>query len=609
MTAHVVTDQEKKLTVWALAIVFLLGALDQTIVSTAMPRIIEQMKGLELYAWVTTTYMLASTVMVPIYGKLGDIYGRKKILLISICIFLVGSMLCGLAGEFGDLPLLGSGMVQLVIFRALQGLGGAGLFSTAFSIIVDLFTPRERGKFMGMFGGIFGIASAIGPLVGGFLTDHGTVTLGNLTVAGWRWVFYVNLPLGLLSLFVIIAKMPSFHHKGTSKIDFLGGILFIASIIPLLLALTWGGNDYAWGSSTIIGMLAAAAVFLALFILVETRVADPLLPLSLFKNRVFSVSNIAGFLIGMSFLGVIVFLPLFTQIVQGQNATNSGLITLPMMIGMIISSSGGGRLVTKTGVYKPYILGGQIILVAGTFWLWQIDTTTTPIDLGIRLFVVGFGLGPAQSFFNLAVSNAVPITQIGISTAAGQFFRQMGSVVGLALFGTLLTHNLSTELPKHVPAVPGMAQSQKMDLSQAQSQAMNPHRLQDDMNKVVDIRFAQIEKAYNGDDLLQQEILKDPRLPSDVKTIVRDRPAAGETPLVTVRRSLQAQADALVATVDKGIKTTFSISITRLLGISFWVLLLAFAVACFLPVLPLRNISPAQERAQKAAEAAAGPSV
>lgn len=608
MNAHVITDKEKILTVIAIAIVFFLGALDQTIVSTAMPRIVEQMKGIELFAWVTTIYLLTSTVPLPIYGKMSDIYGRKKILLISIGVFVLGSALCGLAGEIEQMPLIGSGMMQLIVFRGIQGLGGAGLFSTAASIIVDMFTPRERGKYMGMFVGMFGVASAVGPVIGGFLTDHGTVSFAGHTVEGWRWVFYVNVPVAIFSAFMIVFKMPTFVHKGFGKVDYVGTLFFVIGIVPLLLALTWGGSAYAWNSSTIIGLFATAIVFTALFILVEARVSDPMLPLSLFKNRVFSIANFSGFVIGVAFLGIIVFLPLFTQIVQGQSATNSGLIMLPFVIGMVVSTTAGGRLCSRYGFYKSFIVAGLICMVGGVFWLWQMDVNTRPIDMALRLFIAGFGLGPAQSLYNVAVANAVPISQIGISTSAGQFFRQMGQVVGLALFGTVLTHNLSTELPKHVPAIPEMALSQKVDLNEAQSQAMNPHKVQDEVNKAMEAHFARVAQAYEGDDKVQAAVLNDDLVPAPVKAIVRDRPmadAGSEPPLATAKRLMSEQATIVAEEVEAGIKTTFSVSITHLIGVGFWTLLLAFAATIFLPVVPLRNVSPAQERAKQAAQEAA----
>src|SRR5580658_4606066 len=427
-------------------IVFLLSALDQTIVSTAMPVIIGQLHGLQLYSWVTTAYLLSSTVMVPVWGKLGDLFGRKPVLLAGVGLFLAGSWLSGLAGEFGDLPLLGGGMVQLIVFRAIQGLGGGALFTTAFSIIADLFPPRERGRFAGLFGAVFGFSSAVGPLLGGYFTDHGTVTIAGHVIAGWRWVFYLNIPLGLVSLFMIIAKMPKLSRAAKGKIDYVGAVLIVAGTVPLLLALTFGGQKYAWDSAVVLGLFATFAVSTILFVVVEKRVQDPIIHMELFSNRVFTWANIAGFFTSMSFLSVVAFLPLFMQLGQGLQATTSGLSTLPLMAGLIASATISGRMVTRTGRYKPFILAGVVMLLISTFLMSQMGHHTSRLDLGWRMALMGVGLGPLQGLFNVAIQNAVPMNRIGVVTSANQFFRQIGSTVGVAIFGTLLTNGLNNKL-------------------------------------------------------------------------------------------------------------------------------------------------------------------
>ena len=457
MSGQTFTDTERRLTLGALMIVFLLSALDQTVVSTAMPRIIAELNGLALYSWVTTAYLLTSTVMVPIWGKLGDIYGRKPILLAGIAIFLAGSWLSGLSGEFGDV--LGmSGMVQLIVFRALQGIGGGALFTTAFAIIADLYPPRERAKFAGLFGSVFGLASVLGPLIGGYFTDHGTVHLGGHVIAGWRWVFYVNLPLSLLSLFMILVKMPPLEHRRSGAVDYIGAILLVAAFVPLLLALSLGGHDFAWSSPQSIGLFAFAAVALAAFLWAESRVANPILPLRLFANRVFAGANGAGFLLSMAFLGVVTFLPLYMQLGLGVDATTSGLAILPMMAGLIISSTLAGQLVTRTGRYKPMLIAGAALLMTGFWLLSRVSTHTTLLDLCWRMGIVGLGLGPSQSLFNIAIQSAVEPHDIGVATSSNQFFRQIGSTIGVAIFGALLTHRLAHEgLGLDLGALQGMA--------------------------------------------------------------------------------------------------------------------------------------------------------
>ncbi len=435
----------RRVTVAALIIVLLLGALDQTVVSTAMPRIVAELKGLELYAWVTTVYLLSSTVMVPIWGKLGDLYGRKLILMWGVGIFVLGSALCGLSGEFGSLPLVGGGMIQLILFRGLQGIGGGALFTSAFAVIADLYPPRERGKMSGLFGGVFALASIVGPVIGGFFTEHGTVHLGGLTIAGWRWVFYVNLPLSLLALFMIATRTPGLKDGKGGKVDVLGAVLVVAAFVPLLLALSWGGHAYAWGSRQVLSLFAVTVAALVLFTFVELRTPEPILPLDLFRNKVFSWGNAAAFMISMAFFGAITFLPLYLQLGLGVSATNSGLAMLPLMFGVILSSTISGLLVTRLGKYKPMMLFGSLAMLAGVFLMTRLGPDTGVIGVSWRVFVLGVGLGPAQGLFALAMQNAVPPSRIGVVTSSSQFFRQIGSTVGVAIFGAVMTQALVAE--------------------------------------------------------------------------------------------------------------------------------------------------------------------
>jgi EmrB/QacA subfamily drug resistance transporter len=541
-----VTPAERRLILWALAVVLLLSALDQTIVSTAMPRIIEQLHGMNMYAWVTTAYLLTSTVAVPIYGKLSDLYGRKPILIVGVVLFLVGSALCGLSGEFGELPVLGSGMMQLVVFRAIQGLGGGALMSVTFAIIADLYPPRERGKLFGVFGSVFGLATIIGPFIGGFFTDHGTVTLLNHEVAGWRWVFYVNLPLGLLAMFMILYRMPKLKHGGGGRVDYLGAALIVTTVTPLLLALTLGGTSYPWDSPSILGLFAAATVSLVLCIGVESRTVDAIVPLHLFRIRTFRIAVIAAFVVSMAFLGLVMFMPLYMQVVQGISATNSGFALLPLMAGLIVSSTLCGRLVSRTGRYKPFMVGGGLVLIVGVILLTQIGPHTTTKDLAWRLAITGIGLGPTQNLFSLVIQNAVPLTELGVASSMSQFSRQIGSTVGVAIFGTFLSHSLHDELPKHLPLMPGTT-AHEVDLSSAQSQAMNEDRIRERVGQALDARYAVIERAYAGDAASVDEILGDPRLPEPLKASLRDGGIRAR-----VHEQLEAQADRVEAGLRAG---------------------------------------------------------
>ena len=546
MTEIQITPAERRLTLSALAVVLLLSALDQTIVSTAMPRIIEQLHGLSMYAWVATAYLLTSTVAVPIYGKLSDLYGRKSILVTGVLLFLAGSALCGLSGEFGDLPLIGDGMRQLIVFRAIQGLGGGALMTCVFATIGDLFSPRERGRMFGVFGSIFGIATVIGPFIGGFFTDHGDVTLLNYEVAGWRWVFYVNLPLGLLALFMIVYRMPTLRHPSGGRVDYLGALLVVLTFTPLLLALSLGGTSYAWDSPRILGLFAASAVSFVVFLFVEKRTKEAILPLHLFRIKTFTVATLGAFVLSMAFLGVVMFMPLYMQVVQGINATQSGIAILPLMAGLIFGSTLSGRLVTRTGRYKPFMVAGGIILAAGVMLLTGIDATTTSGELAWRLAITGIGLGPAQNLFGLVIQNAVPVTELGSATSMSQFSRQMGSTVGVAIFGTLLVNSLTAELPKRMPLLPGTSEH-TLDLAHAQSQAMNVDAIRARVDASMQERQEVLERAFHEDREAIDEIVADSRMPTQIREALQ---AGGARP--GVHAELVQQADAVEAALKEG---------------------------------------------------------
>ncbi len=457
------TSEEKRLTFIALMIVFLLSALDQTIVSTAMPTIIRELNGLNLYAWVTTSYLLTSTVMVPIWGKLGDLYGRKLILIIGIIIFVAGSWLCGISGEFGDIPGIGDGMMQLIIFRGIQGIGGGALFTTAFATIADLFPPRERGKYAGLFGAMFGLASVIGPIVGGYFTDHGSTDIAGLHIAGWRWCFYINLPTSILALAMISIKMPNLGHTGGGKIDWLGGIFVVLSIGALMLALTWG-NDHGWTAPDVLGLFAFSLVTGIAFVMIEHVAKEPILPLGLFKIPAFTTTTITSFIISMAFMGTIVYLPLFLQLGLGIQATNSGMLLLPLMVGLILSATLSGRVVTRTGKYKAMMFAGAGTQMLGIFLMSQLHSDASQMDVIWRLFIVGVGLGPSQSLFNMVSQSAAPIRQIGVATSTGMFLRQCGGMIGVSIFGAMLMSKLGESLAQQFPGV-------KIDLGKMQQMA------------------------------------------------------------------------------------------------------------------------------------------
>lgn len=603
------TVRERNLTLGAVLVVFLLGALDNTIVSTAMPRIISDLDGLSLYTWVTTAYLLASTVMVPIYGKLSDMYGRKRILNFGIILFLIGSALCGLAGEFGSLPLLGNGMTQLIIFRAVQGLGGAALFSSAFAIIADIFPPAERGRYQGLFGGVFGLASVLGPLIGGFFTDHGTVNLLGYTVAGWRWVFYVNLPLGLVALYLIATKMPLLQPgKGGGKIDYAGAALILSSFVPLLLALTWGGSTYPWASPVILGLFGLSVLSLVSFVFVEGRVSNPILSLELFRLPIFSLANAASFIINVAFLGIVMFLPLFMQLVLGISATNSGFTLLPLMAGLIAASTVSGQLVSRTGRYKPFMIFGSVMLLIGIYTLTTIDLNTTQFGLSWRMVLVGIGLGPSQSLFTLAIQNAVPRSQLGVATSASQFFRQIGSTIGLAVFGTLLTISVGNEIPKRLPPELPTSQTQ-FDIGALQNVGADGD-LTAQIAESFDGLYSRTEAALNGDEEARAALLANEQLPDQMRELVASAsalPQAARTQVLSqLRASLDEQAATLSAQVGQAVKEGFAVSIRLLFWVSLGITALGALIVVFIPERPLQEGIPEEGATNEAAPQNAG---
>lgn len=418
------SKRETLFTMIAVLLVMLLASLDQTIVTTALPRIISDFNGLDRYTWVTTAYLLTSTIMIPIYGKLSDLFGRKPIFLIGVILFLIGSAASGASQN----------MNELIAFRAFQGLGAAALMPIALAVIGDLFTPRERGKWQGVTGGIFGLASVLGPALGGWLTDNAT----------WRWIFYVNLPIGIVALLVLIFLMPSLRGQAkTTRIDYLGALLLAAGTIPLMLGFTFAGSQYAWASPQIIGLFVGAVVLLVLFFLYEAflehRQQEPIIAPSLFKNSIFVVSIAITMMVSMAMFGGISFLPLFAQGVLGLSAANSGFLLTPLMIALIIASIISGLLVSRLGTYKWIAILGSLIGVGGGLLLLRLDVNSTANDLWGAMVVLGLGLGFGISIYTVIVQNALP-TRIGEATAALTFFRQIAATIVLSAMGSVLVN-------------------------------------------------------------------------------------------------------------------------------------------------------------------------
>lgn len=482
------TPQEVRYTMTGILLGLFLAALDQTIVSTAMPRIVGELKGAEYYAWVTTSYLLTSTVSAPIFGRLTELFSRKTILLWAVGLFLLGSALSGLSQN----------MAELILFRGLQGVGGGALFALALTTIAVLFPPRERGRLAGAFGAIFGLSSAVGPWLGGLLTDH----------LSWRWVFYINMPVGAVALWFILRYMPRLRPGHREPFDFLGALFLILWTVPLMLAFSWGGSTYPWGSPVILGLLGSALVGLVAWVALERRLSHPLFDLSVFQRRTFSLSAAAAFFYGPAFLGAVAFLPLYLQVVKGVSASQSGVTVLPLTLGVMAGSIGGGQLVARLGRYKVLLLGSALFLLALFLLLHFFLAVGTPLGLVVFLFfLLGLGLGPAQSVLNIVAQSDLPKERIGSGTSMVQFTRQIGSTMGIALLGTVLAQSLTHHLQGAFPG--GNASSPAMVRS-GEGMAL-------DLDREFDRLEALLPKALKGDMAAYEALRADPFLPEALK--------------------------------------------------------------------------------------------
>jgi len=510
----------------------LLGALDQTIVSVALPTIVTQLGGQALLTWTITIYLLTSTITVPFYGKLSDLYGRRPLLMIGIVLFLIGSALSGLSQN----------MTQLIIFRGIQGLGAGALFPISLAVIGDLFTPAERGKYQGLFGAVFGLSSIVGPLLGGFLTEH----------VSWHWIFYINLPIGIVALAVIWRLLPTIKRAGTSpNLDYLGAAVFTFAVGALLVGLT-NKQSADWGTFGVGGLIGIGALLGLVFVFVESRAKEPIVPLGLFRNRTYAASIGATFLISFGFFGAAIFLPQWFQFVQGATPTNSGLYSLALLAGLIISSIGSGLLVARTGRYKPIILIGLAVMVVGLALMSQIRATTDLPVLWVWMFITGLGIGPTLSVFTIVVQNAVPFRQLGVATSNLTFFRQIGGSIGLALLGTVFGNRLVAEIPGQLLAA-GVPQQVVTQFASGGDQGTS---------------LVQVGKD------LGQSILEG--LPAAAKPFV----------------------EPLIPNIVLGIHESFSVAVGSIFQIGVVTTVVALAVAFFMREIPLRtHHGPAPEGA------------
>ena len=430
-----------------LLLAMLLASLDQTIVSTALPTIVGDLGGIDQLSWVVTAYLLAATVTIPLWGRMSDLYGRKRLFQVAIVVFLVGSALSGAAQTIGE----------LIAFRALQGLGAGGLMTLAMAIVADIISPRERGRYQGYIQMVFVVASVAGPLLGGLFADH----------LSWRWVFYVNIPIGVVALTVVSTTLARTTTDRRPRIDWLGAALLGGAITSALLVTTWGGRDYAWDSAEVVGLAVAAVAMLVAFVVQERRAPEPILPLRLFRDPVFDVVSAVLFLTTCAFFAAIVFTPLYLQVVTGASATDSGLLLLPMLLAGTASTAISGRLISRTGRYKRFPVAGLAIMAIGLFLLSRMDTTTPRATTALYMVVFGLGFGLVSQVLTVAIQNAVDRRDIGIATGSANLFRALGGSVGVALFGAIFAARLDTWLPRSVPSGAGGLDAQSLQAGPA----------------------------------------------------------------------------------------------------------------------------------------------
>ena len=589
------SDRDKTFTLIGILLALFLAALDQTIVSTALPKIVEDLQGVSRYAWVATSYLLASTVLVPIYGKLADMVSRRKIELWAIGIFLTGSFLCGLAGEFGPLPVIGDGMNQLIFFRAIQGLGGAGLLGMAFIIIADLYPPSVRGKYQGFVGATFGIASVLGPLIGGFLTDYGGSIIPG--IAGWRWVFYVNLPFGVLALWFISTRMPPLKPLGEKgRLSYLSAFCLLAGLTPLILALQLDKTTYPWGGAVTLSLFAAAAFFLTLFVFRSLRGENPILDFHLFENKVFSTANLALFFFGGGFLSIIIFLPLFMVNVVGVSATSAGVSIIPLSLGLVFGAILSGQLVSKFGHYRRLMLSGGVIMALGVYLLSSMSADIPYWQVTLYMVVCGLGIGPSLPLYTLAIQNAVDVRKIGQATSASQFFRQVGGVVVAAIMGTVLATTLATSFAS--ANLPGGASGSAERLG-----STGGADITQTIQNEFDREYQTIAQAVRqGDAQALSTTLAQSPLPQEARAGIEQgarqvigNPQATQGFLTQLETTFDEQAAQVSAQISGATKQAFADAITKIYFYTLFIVIIAWVATLFIPELTLRQTNAGPE--------------
>lgn len=486
---------EQRLSLIGVFLAIFLAALDQTIVATALPKIVVDLDGTNLYAWVATAYLLASTVALPIFGRLAELVARKWVLLVAVAIFLAGSALSGAS----------TSMWALIAFRSIQGIGSGGIFAVGVTVLGLLFPPRQRGRIQGLFGAVFGIANVLGPWLGGLLTDQ----------LSWHWIFYVNMPFGLVALYFIAVHMPHLEPSARHRFDYPGAIAVALMTVPLLLALSWGGSTYAWSSPIILGLFALSALGIAGFILAEARNPEPLFVLNLFRGQTFRWAMIGSFFYGAAFLGALLFLPFYLVQVKGISATDSGLSLTPLTLGVVVGSFVTGQLASKLGRYKGLLVVGLAWLTATLFLFHAMLSQATPLwQIWSVMILIGLGMGPGMPAYTLAVQNAVPLNRIGQASSGAQFFRQIGSSLGAALMGAVLVAALQADVPRYLPASMASAQTQ---FSSSQVGAAGGSSIAATVRGAFAKAQGEVDRALAGNEGAYRALQRSPEIPAAEK--------------------------------------------------------------------------------------------
>ncbi|MEO7002097.1 MAG: MDR family MFS transporter [Ktedonobacterales bacterium] len=569
----------------ALMVTLLLAALDQTIVSTALPTILGDLNGYDRYTWVVTAYLLTSTTVIPIVGKLSDQFGRKWFIVASVVIFLIGSALSGAAQD----------MNQLIAFRALQGLGAGGLLSLVFTSIGDIFSPAERARWQGLFSGVFALASVVGPTAGGWITDN----------SSWRWVFYINLPLGLIALGLLIFFLPSTLSLRSSayrgwaairRIDFAGAFSAAAATTCLLLGLTWGGSTYPWNSWQVIAVLVAAGVLFIAFFFIEIRAVEPVLPLDLFRNQVFTSSALLALGVGMGLFAVVIYLPLFLQGVLRVSATNSGVVVTPLTLALASGATAGGFIIARIGRYQWLAILGAIVLTGGIFLLSRMDASTQLLTVTIYMIVVGAGLGMLTPVLTLAVQNAIPRSRLGVGTGAVTYLRALGQTLGTAIIGSIVTNVVSSDLSGRLKTIPNASRLPTKLVNAATNEQVltNKDRRAQLVNGATHQAVQQAQHSPQAQQAIAQATAHVPAGPAHDPTVA----AITQKILAQIATQTTNSVHTLFSQLFDATRLSLAVGIQRAFEVSVFIGLGVLIITFFLKDVPLQSARTAQPDSQ-----------